>query len=93
MKILFTGGGSGGHFYPIIAIAQKVNELIQKEKILDAKLYFMSDSPYNKAVLYENELIFVFASAGKVRRYFSILNIIDIFKTIAGVIKAFLSMY
>ncbi|TSC55101.1 MAG: UDP diphospho-muramoyl pentapeptide beta-N acetylglucosaminyl transferase [Parcubacteria group bacterium LiPW_30] len=93
MKILFTGGGSGGHFYPIIAIAQKINELIQKEKILDAKLYFMSDSPYNKAVLYENEMIFVFASAGKVRRYFSILNIIDIFKTVAGVIKAFLSMY
>ncbi len=93
MKILFTGGGSGGHFYPIIAIAQKVNELIQKEKILDAKLYFMSDSPYNKAVLYENELLFVFASAGKVRRYFSLLNIIDIFKTVAGVVKAFLSMY
>lgn len=93
MKILFTGGGSGGHFYPIIAIAQKVNELVQKEKILDAKLYFMSDSPYNKAALYENEMVFVFASAGKMRRYFSILNLVDIFKTVLGVVKAFWSMY
>lgn len=93
MKILFTGGGSGGHFYPIIAIAQKVNELVQKEKILDAKLYFMSDSPYNKAALYENEMVFVFASAGKIRRYFSLLNLIDIFKTVIGVVKAFWSMY
>lgn len=93
MKILFTGGGSGGHFYPIIAIAQKVNELVQKEKILDAKLYFMSDSPYNKAALYENEMVFVFASAGKMRRYFSLLNLIDIFKTAVGVVKAFWSMY
>jgi len=93
MKILFTGGGSGGHFYPIIAIAQKVNELVQKEKILDAKLYFMSDSPYNKAALYENEMVFVFASAGKMRRYFSLLNLIDIFKTAIGVVKAFWSMY
>ena len=26
MKIVFTGGGTdGGHFYPIIAIAEKVN--------------------------------------------------------------------
>ncbi len=93
MKILFTGGGSGGHFYPIIAIAQKVNELVQKEKILDAKLYFMSDSPYNKAALYENEMVFVFASAGKMRRYFSVLNLIDILKTAIGVVKAFWSMY
>jgi UDP-N-acetylglucosamine--N-acetylmuramyl-(pentapeptide) pyrophosphoryl-undecaprenol N-acetylglucosamine transferase len=93
MKILFTGGGSGGHFYPIVAIAQKVNELIQKEKILDAKLYFMSDSPYNKAVLYENEMIYVYASAGKMRRYFSLLSILDVFKTAAGLVKAFLSMY
>src|SRR3989344_1742405 len=42
MKIVFTGGGTGGHFYPIIAVAQKVNQLIDEENILGAKLYFLS---------------------------------------------------
>ena len=31
MKIVFTGGGTGGHFYPIIAVAEKV-------KLVDGKL-------------------------------------------------------
>jgi hypothetical protein len=34
MKILFTGGGSGGHFYPIIAISKEINEIAKKEKAL-----------------------------------------------------------
>lgn len=27
MKIVFTGGGSGGHFYPIIAIAESIQKI------------------------------------------------------------------
>jgi len=38
MKIVFTGGGTGGHFYPIIAVVEKVNMVIDREKILGAKL-------------------------------------------------------
>ena len=39
MKILFTGGGSGGHFYPIIAVAEEVNRVIKEEKLLSAQLF------------------------------------------------------
>ena len=27
MKIVFTGGGTGGHFYPIIAVAEAIRDL------------------------------------------------------------------
>jgi len=54
MKILLTGGGTGGHFYPLIAIAEELHKVADKAKIIDLKLYYMSDSPYDKRMLFEN---------------------------------------
>lgn len=92
MKIVFTGGGTGGHFYPIIAVAQKVNQIIDHENILGAKLYYISDSPYDKEMLFENGLSFEEISTGKLRRASSIkdylLNFKDLFKTFLGTINA-----
>lgn len=93
MKILLTGGGTGGHFYPLIAIAEKLNELSDKQKIIDLKLYYMSDTPYDKHLLFENNITFVQVPAGKMRKYFSILNFFDIFKTATGVFFGFISMF
>lgn len=45
MKILMTGGMTGGHFYPIIAVAEALNEVSIHEKILAPKLYFMAPDP------------------------------------------------
>lgn len=88
MKIVFTGGGTGGHFYPIIAVAQKVNHIIDKEHIIGAKLYYVSDNPYDKELLVENELIYEEVSTGKMRTYFSVRNFFDLFKIFFGIINA-----
>ncbi|MFZ2205484.1 MAG: UDP-N-acetylglucosamine--N-acetylmuramyl-(pentapeptide) pyrophosphoryl-undecaprenol N-acetylglucosamine transferase [Minisyncoccia bacterium] len=93
MKIVFTGGGTGGHFYPIIAVSQKVNKIIDNEKIIGAKLYYFSDSPYDKEALFENGLAFEEVKAGKVRTYFSFKNFTDIFKMFFGVINAIFKIY
>lgn len=88
MKILFTGGGSGGHFYPIIAIAQEINEIVKEERLLEPHLYYLAPEPYDKRMLFENNIIYKKSPAGKMRRYFSILNFFDYFKTGWGIIKA-----
>src|SRR3989338_3731311 len=93
MKIVFTGGGTGGHFYPIIAVAQKVNEIIDREKIIGAKLYYVSDNPYDKEMLFENGILYEEVYAGKMRTYFSLKNFSDIFKTFFGVINALFKMF
>jgi UDP-N-acetylglucosamine--N-acetylmuramyl-(pentapeptide) pyrophosphoryl-undecaprenol N-acetylglucosamine transferase len=82
MRVLFTGGGSGGHFYPIIAIAQELNKLAEKQHLVDFELFFMSDDPYSERILFENGITFLKVNTGKARRYFSVLNILDFFKTI-----------
>lgn len=93
MKILFTGGGTGGHFYPIISVAEKVNEIIDKEKILDAKLYYVSDSPYDKGLLFENGITYVEVTSGKQRLYSSVKNITDIFKIAFGCLSALYKVF
>jgi len=93
MKIVFTGGGTGGHFYPIIAVAQKVNKIIDEEKIVGARLYYISNSPYDKEALFENGLFYEEVNAGKMRTYFSIKNFFDIFKIFFGVLGAIFKMF
>jgi UDP-N-acetylglucosamine--N-acetylmuramyl-(pentapeptide) pyrophosphoryl-undecaprenol N-acetylglucosamine transferase len=97
MKILFTGGGTGGHFYPIIAIAQEIRKLATAEKLVEPELLFMSDGPYNQQALFENEIKFVPVSAGKLRRDKSplslIRNFLDLFKTLTGSFSALLKVF
>ena len=93
MKILLTGGGSGGHFYPLIAVAEEINTFVKREKLLPVELFYMSDAPHDPDMLVENNIQFIKISAGKARRYFSLLNFFDIFKTLAGIISAFIKVF
>lgn len=93
MKIVFTGGGTGGHFYPIIAVAQELNKILAREKIANVELFYMSVDPYNDRLLYDNKITFKKVTAGKMRTYFSIQNFFDIFKTGWGVVKAIFQMF
>ena len=93
MKIAFTGGGPGGHFYPIVAVAESVRELADNEKIIGLKLYYLSDDPYDKEALFANGVEFLHISAGKRRLYSSIQNFFDIFKTAYGCVGALFSLF
>jgi len=93
MKILLTGGGTGGHFYPIIAIAEEIKNVAKDRKLLAPVLYYMAPTPYNARSLFEADIIFKPILAGKVRRYFSILNGFDFFKTGFGVLGALWTLY
>lgn len=88
MKILFTGGGTGGHFYPIIAVAEAINKISRERRLLPPTLYYMADKAYDSRALFNNNITFVSMPAGKMRRYFSLLNITDLFKTAYGILKS-----
>ncbi len=88
MIIGFVGGGTGGHFYPLIAVAYQLHT---SEKI--PKMYYFGPAAYNKDVLDEMDIKYVHCPAGKLRRYFSIQNIIDIFRSFFGIFIAIWKLY
>lgn len=82
-SIVFTGGGSGGHIYPGLAIAKRLQS-VYKCRII----WIGSKSKLDKDIVQDAGLEFYAIPSGKLRRYFSIQNFIDIFKIAAGFINA-----
>jgi len=90
-RIVLVGGGSGGHFYPLIAVAERLNDF--KTQGMDLELYYMGPEPYNQDALTENNIQFVTIPTGKRRKYFSVLNFFDIFKVFFGLFFAIAKLY
>ncbi|MDP3955729.1 MAG: UDP-N-acetylglucosamine--N-acetylmuramyl-(pentapeptide) pyrophosphoryl-undecaprenol N-acetylglucosamine transferase [bacterium] len=93
MKIVLAGGGSGGHFYPLIAVAEALNQIAEEEKLVDLQLHYLADKPYDPRMLFENHITFKKIWAGKLRRYFSIWNLFDGIKTGMGLFRSVISLY
>jgi len=93
MKILLTGGGTGGHFYPLIAIIEAIYEISTEERLLPPEIILMSDSIYNNEILEKEGVRFKKINTGKLRRYFSLLNITDIVKTFFACVKTIWFIY
>src|SRR3989344_8504476 len=93
MTIVFTGGGTGGHFYPIIAIAEAMRDVVREKRLVEPKLYYLSATPFDEKALFENSITYISIPAGKLRRYVSFQNVTDMFVTFAGTMKAIITLF
>ncbi|MDR1389767.1 MAG: undecaprenyldiphospho-muramoylpentapeptide beta-N-acetylglucosaminyltransferase [Treponema sp.] len=77
--IAFAGGGTGGHIYPGLAVASYVREHSQY------RVFWIGvDSGMDRSIVESAGLEFYGIPAGKLRRNFSLKNISDIFRVVAG---------
>jgi UDP-N-acetylglucosamine--N-acetylmuramyl-(pentapeptide) pyrophosphoryl-undecaprenol N-acetylglucosamine transferase len=84
MKILLTGGGTGGHILPTLAVAAAL-----KDKVADLELLYVgSNKESDREVVEAAGIPFRGIHSGKLRRYFHVKNISDIFKVVAGFSQA-----
>ena len=93
MKVVLTGGGTGGHFYPLVAVAESLREEADKEHVPETTIYYLAPEPYDEKLLFKYRINFRSIPSGKLRLYPSIKNFTDMFSVAAGVIKAFFTLF
>ncbi len=87
IRIALTGGGSGGHIYPLVAVAEKL-ELIAIEQKLYMEITYFGPVDVYKPVLEDAGIKTSKIVSGKIRRYGSFSNITDIPKFLIGFLQA-----
>ena len=87
-RIMLVGGGSGGHVFPLIAVAQAIQSKDPSmELVVLGQGSFMSQAIVGTGIIYHSIL------AGKMRRYFSLLTLLDPLKAAIGFIQSLWWMF
>lgn len=85
IRVVLTGGVSGGHTFPLIAVAQA----IAKQSSIPVEFLFIgARGKIEETAMKDAGIKTQYISFGKWRRYFSFQNFIDIFKLPLGFFQA-----
>jgi UDP-N-acetylglucosamine--N-acetylmuramyl-(pentapeptide) pyrophosphoryl-undecaprenol N-acetylglucosamine transferase len=84
IRVTLTGGGTGGHAFPLVSVAREV-------KAIDSTAEFQwigSRTGPESEIARQADIAFSSVPTGKLRRYFSLQNIADLIKVPFGIMKA-----
>ncbi len=86
-RIVLVGGGTGGHIFPLVAVAQEFKKQYPNTKFL----YIGSGSQMGgkaKEIMAEEGIKTINIFSGKIRRYFSFRNLLDMFLIPIGILQS-----
>lgn len=82
-RIVFTGGGTGGHVYPGIAVYQYLSPRLRNEV-----LWICSHGGVERSILESAAIPHVSIPTGKLRRYLDLENVRDLGRVVTGYFAA-----
>lgn len=87
-RILLTGGGTGGHWYPLLSVVDEIRKIDPRVEI------FYAGPRGSHRVLFEEKNITCYTIAGsKIRRYAALGNLIDVPKFFWSILQAWWRLY
>ena len=86
-RILLVGGGSGGHVYPLIAVAHALRQEAQRRGVT-LELKILGEGAILERAAQESQIPFQRIMAGKLRRYVSPLVLLDFLKMPIGFLQS-----
>ena len=91
-RVVLTGGVSGGHTFPLIAVALALRKQFQPISTLQGEgvelLFIGSRGRFANDAMGEAGIPAKYILTGKWRRYFSLMNLLDLFKVPIGLVQA-----
>lgn len=89
IRILLTGGGSGGHIYPLVAVSDAIANIPNVE----AQISYIGPKNILNQEFVDREIRVFHIVSSKWRRYMSLENFLDIPKFFVGIIQALCLLY
>lgn len=95
IRIVCTGGGSGGHIYPIIAVINELKKILSTDEFSSAHfaLYYLGDPGEYASEFIQNQVKVKRVISFKMRRYASFQNIIDVVRAPFALCQAFWHLF
>ena len=92
IRIVLTGGGSGGHIYPLLAVADSIKKWAADSGHI-CEITYMGPADNYISLFKERGIAVQTVASGKLRRYFSFKNFLDIPKFFIGFFQAIFKLY
>ena len=94
MRIVFTGGGTGGHITPVVSVVRELKRIYPHEHISPLELFLMGPKgAFEEKALLDEGVQIEYILGAKLRRYISLSNLVDIVKLPIGFLQALWQLY
>lgn len=68
MKVGLTGGATGGHFYPLIAVVEGIEAICAEKTLIEPQYFFFGAEPFDPALLPEHDIEHIRTGGGRIRK-------------------------
>lgn len=93
MKIALTGGGTGGHFYPLIAVAEGIEQICNERRLVEPQLFYFGPTPFDLAALAEHDIQHIPVGASSPRKGGDAKPFLGTFGSLLAAIGAFSKVF